>query len=199
MPRGIDCALQRCAGHGANAVGATIALGLPFEAGIHSTEAAIAAVQAMTNAAPAVGTSDRRAFLNWVRIVGSLDDLRMSGTTYLRGGGAQKHARQRAWISTRFMVLDSIRKGVELCVGRVFDAIERLDPVRLLIALAGNIVDVIAGERAPFLFWFPLALLPVAFDRVPVHSGPRQIARIFMDMAWILIASHKLVRAVPHI
>jgi hypothetical protein len=152
MPRGIDSALQRCAGPGANAVGATIGLALPIEVGIHSTEAAIAAVQAMINAAPAAGTSHRRALLHWVRIVGSLIELRMSGTTYL------------------------LRRRTEA------RAPTRLHLVRPLIALAGNLVDVIAGERAPFLFWFPLALRLVAFDGVPVHLAPPVGSRVFL---WI--------------
>ena len=127
IPRGIDSALQRCAEPGANALGATIALGLPVEAGMRSMEAAIAAVQAMINAATAVGASDRMAFLNWVRIVFSLIDLHMSGTTYLR-----------QWRTE---------------------------------------------ARAPFLFDFRLALLPVAFARFPLHLRTPSVRAVFMAIA----------------
>jgi hypothetical protein len=61
-------------------------------------------------------------------------------------------------------------EGVDLRIGRVFaDAIEILNLVRQLIALAGNIVEVLIGERTPLVFYLRFEMLPIAFDNFPTH------------------------------
>jgi hypothetical protein len=68
------------------------------------------------------------------------------------------------------VVLVTLREGVDLRVGRIFaDAIEILNLVRQLIALAGDIVEVLVVERTPLLFYFAFEMLPIAFDDIPTH------------------------------
>ena len=55
-----------------------------------------------------------------------------------------------------------------------FDLVFR-DPVTLLnfpfelIALAGNLVQIVVCEVTPLLFDFTFGLLPVSFDSIPIH------------------------------
>src|SRR5690349_15104559 len=79
-------------------------------------------------------------------------------------------AAQRFRESIRLTVLVALREIVNLRVGCVLaDAIRFLDLARQLIALAGDRVDVVVGELAPLLFYLAFKLLPVSFNRVPVH------------------------------
>src|SRR5690606_16173156 len=51
----------------------------------------------------------------------------------------------------------------------LFDAIPLLDLALELIALAGDLVEIVVGEFAPLLLDLALELFPVSFDAVPIH------------------------------
>ncbi len=123
--RNVDSAPIRCAQPGANAVGATIESGPPIEAGIHPMQATNPAAQAAINAA--LGLGDRRDFLAWVCIIGSLVDCACLNGRH-RGSGALKNARYAPLISTRLMVLGSVRQGIDLRRHGVFAAAIELFP-----------------------------------------------------------------------
>src|SRR5436190_74605 len=62
---------------------------------------------------------------------------------------------------------------VDLLLGLVLaDTVGILDLADQLVALAGDLVEVVVGELAPLLLHFALHLLPVSSDAVPVHVGP---------------------------
>src|SRR5258708_9662690 len=62
---------------------------------------------------------------------------------------------------------------LELLLGLVLaDAVGVLDLADQLVALAGDLVELIVGQLAPLLFHFALRLLPVACDAIPVHAIP---------------------------
>src|SRR5579871_2730900 len=59
---------------------------------------------------------------------------------------------------------------VDLLPGLVFaQTISLLDETFELISAARDPVQIIVREIAPFLFDFPFELLPISFDRIPVH------------------------------
>src|SRR5437762_13601825 len=62
---------------------------------------------------------------------------------------------------------------VQLLLGLVLaDAVRVLDLADQLVALAGDLVQVLVGKLAPLLLHFALRLLPVSCDAIPVHVVP---------------------------
>src|SRR5262249_58549296 len=61
--------------------------------------------------------------------------------------------------------------GIDVFSGLVLgDAVSLLDYALELIAAAGDPIQVIVGEIAPFLFHAAFQLLPVSFNAIPIHE-----------------------------
>jgi hypothetical protein len=76
-------------------------------------------------------------------------------------------APQALWL----IVLVDLLEGLDLLLGLIIgDAARLLRPARQLIAFAGDRVEAVIRELAPFLLDMPFELLPVAFDDVPVDG-----------------------------
>src|SRR5437868_10672103 len=66
----------------------------------------------------------------------------------------------------------------ELLLGLVLaDAVRILDLADELIALAGDLVELVVGQLAPLLVQLAFGLLPVSCDAVPVHGFPFSVMR----------------------
>src|ERR1700690_3554684 len=76
----------------------------------------------------------------------------------------------RSGCTLRTLVLVELFKALDLLLGFIFrDAVGLLNFARQLVALAGNLVEVIVSEFPPLCFHLALELLPVPLNDIPVH------------------------------
>src|SRR5258707_10131423 len=76
--------------------------------------------------------------------------------------------------SGRLRLAQGLLPRLELPVRLVFcDAVALLQPPRKILAVPGNIFQVIVGQLGPLLTGGSLDLLPLTFDLVPIHTSPR--------------------------
>jgi hypothetical protein len=75
--------------------------------------------------------------------------------------------------SDRYLALrGAIFESTQLSYGFVFtDTVRFLDLADELIALTGDLVQVVIGKLAPLFFDFSFVLLPVTCNRIPVHNN----------------------------